>query len=112
MPKRLVYLSSGMHYGAGSHLDDMLWEKRRWNGSQAYAETQVSGCAAGVRGGTAFSRSEVELARTGMGPYQDGRLRSTRRHRQGTPDTGLVGDERPTGRGGFRQVLLSPEASG
>jgi NAD(P)-dependent dehydrogenase (short-subunit alcohol dehydrogenase family) len=40
MPKRLVYLSSGMHYGAGSHLDDMLWEKRRWNGSQAYAETK------------------------------------------------------------------------
>jgi NAD(P)-dependent dehydrogenase (short-subunit alcohol dehydrogenase family) len=40
MPKRLVYLSSGMHYGAESHLDDMLWEKRRWNGSQAYAETK------------------------------------------------------------------------
>ena len=40
MPKRLVYLSSGMHFGAGSHLDDMLWEKRRWNGSQAYAETK------------------------------------------------------------------------
>jgi NAD(P)-dependent dehydrogenase (short-subunit alcohol dehydrogenase family) len=40
MPKRLVYLSSGMHYGAGSHLDDMLWERRRWNGSQAYAETK------------------------------------------------------------------------
>jgi NAD(P)-dependent dehydrogenase (short-subunit alcohol dehydrogenase family) len=39
-PKRLVYLSSGMHHGAGSHLDDMLWEKRRWNGSQAYAETK------------------------------------------------------------------------
>jgi hypothetical protein len=53
---------------------------------------QVSGCAAGVR-----ARSEGELARTGMGPYQDGRRRSTRRHRQGTPDTGLVGDERPTG---------------
>jgi NAD(P)-dependent dehydrogenase (short-subunit alcohol dehydrogenase family) len=40
MPKRLVYLSSGMHYGAGSHLDDMLWKSRRWNGSQAYAETK------------------------------------------------------------------------
>jgi NAD(P)-dependent dehydrogenase (short-subunit alcohol dehydrogenase family) len=39
-PKRLIYLSSGMHFGAGSHLDDMLWEKRRWNGSQAYAETK------------------------------------------------------------------------
>jgi NAD(P)-dependent dehydrogenase (short-subunit alcohol dehydrogenase family) len=36
----LLYLSSGMHYGAGSHLDDMLWERRRWNGSQAYAETK------------------------------------------------------------------------
>src|ERR1700750_419324 len=35
MPPRLVYLSSGMHYGAGSHLDDMLWEQRRWSGSQA-----------------------------------------------------------------------------
>jgi NAD(P)-dependent dehydrogenase (short-subunit alcohol dehydrogenase family) len=40
MPPRLAYLSSGMHYGAGSHLDDMLWEKRRWSGSQAYAETK------------------------------------------------------------------------
>jgi NAD(P)-dependent dehydrogenase (short-subunit alcohol dehydrogenase family) len=40
MPQRLVYLSSGMHYGAGSHLDDILWAKRRWNGSQAYAETK------------------------------------------------------------------------
>jgi NAD(P)-dependent dehydrogenase (short-subunit alcohol dehydrogenase family) len=40
MPKRLVYLSYGMHCGAGSHLDDILWEKRRWNGSQAYAETK------------------------------------------------------------------------
>ena len=40
LPKRLIYVSSGMHYGAGSHLHDMLWEKRRWNGSQAYAETK------------------------------------------------------------------------
>jgi NAD(P)-dependent dehydrogenase (short-subunit alcohol dehydrogenase family) len=40
MPQRLVYLSSGMHYGAGSHLDDMLWTKRRWSASQAYAETK------------------------------------------------------------------------
>jgi NAD(P)-dependent dehydrogenase (short-subunit alcohol dehydrogenase family) len=39
-PKRLIYVSSGMHYGSGSHLDDMLWEKRKWNGSQAYAETK------------------------------------------------------------------------
>jgi hypothetical protein len=29
-----------MHYGAGSHLDDMLWEKRRWNGSPATLEAK------------------------------------------------------------------------
>jgi NAD(P)-dependent dehydrogenase (short-subunit alcohol dehydrogenase family) len=39
-PKRLVYLSSGMHHRANTKLDDMLWEKRRWQGSEAYAETK------------------------------------------------------------------------
>jgi NAD(P)-dependent dehydrogenase (short-subunit alcohol dehydrogenase family) len=39
-PKRLVYLSSGMHHGANTNLDDLLWTKRRWNGSVAYAETK------------------------------------------------------------------------
>ena len=29
-----------MPINTGSHLDDMLWEKRRWNGSQAYAEAK------------------------------------------------------------------------
>ena len=32
-PKRLVYLSSGMHHHADANLDDILWKKRRWNGS-------------------------------------------------------------------------------
>jgi hypothetical protein len=36
-PQRLVYLSSGMHHDANAHLDDVLWEKRRWNGSEARA---------------------------------------------------------------------------
>jgi NAD(P)-dependent dehydrogenase (short-subunit alcohol dehydrogenase family) len=36
-PKRLVYLSSGMHHHADANLDDILWKKRRWNGSTAYA---------------------------------------------------------------------------
>jgi NAD(P)-dependent dehydrogenase (short-subunit alcohol dehydrogenase family) len=39
-PKRLVYLSSGMHHGANTNLDDLLWIKRRWNGAAAYAETK------------------------------------------------------------------------
>ena len=40
-PKRLVYLSSGMHHDADANLNDILWQKRRWNGSQAYAESKL-----------------------------------------------------------------------
>jgi NAD(P)-dependent dehydrogenase (short-subunit alcohol dehydrogenase family) len=40
-PKRLVYLSSGMHHHADANLEDILWKKRRWNGSTAYAESKL-----------------------------------------------------------------------
>lgn len=40
-PRRLVYLSSGMHQHANANFDDILWKKRRWNGSAAYAETKL-----------------------------------------------------------------------
>lgn len=40
-PRRLVYLSSGMHQHADANLDDILWRKRRWNGSTAYAESKL-----------------------------------------------------------------------
>jgi NAD(P)-dependent dehydrogenase (short-subunit alcohol dehydrogenase family) len=40
-PKRLVYLSSGMHTRASANLDDILWRKRAWDGSSAYAESKL-----------------------------------------------------------------------
>jgi NAD(P)-dependent dehydrogenase (short-subunit alcohol dehydrogenase family) len=40
-PKRLVYLSSGMHHHADANLDDILWKRRRWDGSAAYAESKL-----------------------------------------------------------------------
>jgi NAD(P)-dependent dehydrogenase (short-subunit alcohol dehydrogenase family) len=40
-PDRLVYLSSGMHLGGDPSLDDPQWSARRWNGSQAYADTKL-----------------------------------------------------------------------
>jgi len=40
-PGRLVYLSSGMHTGGAPNLDDPQWSRRRWNGSQAYADTKL-----------------------------------------------------------------------
>ena len=30
-----------MHYGAGPHLEDLLWTKRPWRGSEAYAESKL-----------------------------------------------------------------------
>jgi NAD(P)-dependent dehydrogenase (short-subunit alcohol dehydrogenase family) len=39
-PSRLVYLSSGMHRGGDPSLDDLQWEHRRWNGSQAYSDSK------------------------------------------------------------------------
>jgi len=40
-PKRLVYLSSGMHRGANPAVDDLRWVKRAWRGAEAYAETKL-----------------------------------------------------------------------
>jgi NAD(P)-dependent dehydrogenase (short-subunit alcohol dehydrogenase family) len=40
-PGRLIYLSSGMHHHANANLDDILWRKRSWSGSTAYAESKL-----------------------------------------------------------------------
>jgi NAD(P)-dependent dehydrogenase (short-subunit alcohol dehydrogenase family) len=40
-PGRLIYLSSGMHHRANANLDDILWRKRSWSGSTAYAESKL-----------------------------------------------------------------------
>jgi NAD(P)-dependent dehydrogenase (short-subunit alcohol dehydrogenase family) len=39
-PKRLVYLSSGMHRGVRPRMDDLLWTRRAWSSSSAYAESK------------------------------------------------------------------------
>lgn len=40
-PKRLVYLSSGLHTGGDASLKDVAWtSKRRWNGMQAYSDSK------------------------------------------------------------------------
>jgi NAD(P)-dependent dehydrogenase (short-subunit alcohol dehydrogenase family) len=40
-PKRLVYVSSGMHRGGDSSLRDLVWQERPWNGATAYANTKL-----------------------------------------------------------------------
>ncbi|OUJ71138.1 SDR family NAD(P)-dependent oxidoreductase [Hymenobacter crusticola] len=40
-PARLVYLSSGLHRDGDASLQDLTWEKRPWNGYQAYADSKL-----------------------------------------------------------------------
>jgi NAD(P)-dependent dehydrogenase (short-subunit alcohol dehydrogenase family) len=40
-PKRLIYLSSGMHRGASGSLHDIDWRERRWDASTAYSESKL-----------------------------------------------------------------------
>jgi NAD(P)-dependent dehydrogenase (short-subunit alcohol dehydrogenase family) len=40
-PKRLVYLSSGLHQNGDDSLQDLLWEQRPWHGTQAYSDSKL-----------------------------------------------------------------------
>lgn len=40
-PRRLVYLSSGMHRGGDSSLNDITWTERRWDATQAYSDSKL-----------------------------------------------------------------------
>lgn len=39
-PKRLVYLSSGLHQQGDASVKDLLWNERSWEGLQAYSDTK------------------------------------------------------------------------
>ena len=40
-PKRLVYVSSELHRRGTPNLDDLNWERRVWNGNQAYSDSKL-----------------------------------------------------------------------
>lgn len=40
-PKRLVYLSSGLHKSGDASLKDLVWEQRPWQGQQAYSDSKL-----------------------------------------------------------------------
>jgi NAD(P)-dependent dehydrogenase (short-subunit alcohol dehydrogenase family) len=40
-PKRLVYLSSGLHRSGDPSLKDLTWSARPWSGSSAYADSKL-----------------------------------------------------------------------
>lgn len=40
-PKRLLYLSSGLHNGGTDDFSDVTWNKRSWNSMQAYSDSKL-----------------------------------------------------------------------
>ena len=40
-PKRLIYLSSGLHRSGDASLKDLAWEHRPWRGQQAYCDSKL-----------------------------------------------------------------------
>ncbi len=40
-PRRLIYLSSGLHQGGDPNVRDLRSRMRRWNGAQAYANSKL-----------------------------------------------------------------------
>jgi NAD(P)-dependent dehydrogenase (short-subunit alcohol dehydrogenase family) len=40
-PKRLVYLSSGLHQSGDISLEDLAWERRPWQGMAAYSDSKL-----------------------------------------------------------------------
>ena len=40
-PKRLIYLSSGLHYQGDGSMKDLTWQQRPWSGLQAYSDSKL-----------------------------------------------------------------------
>jgi NAD(P)-dependent dehydrogenase (short-subunit alcohol dehydrogenase family) len=62
-PARLIYLSSGMHTSGQAALDDLDWDRRIWDGVQAYCDSKlyVTTLAAAVARYWPTARSEHRL---------------------------------------------------
>jgi len=43
-PRRLIYLSSGLHRSGAADVSDLQWTRRRWTGMQAYADSKLQDC--------------------------------------------------------------------
>ena len=76
-PKRLIYLSSGLHRDGDPSLDDLAWERRPWRGQQAYSDTKFHDVLLAF----AIARRWPDILSNALEPgwsYQDGWTGSAR----------------------------------
>jgi NAD(P)-dependent dehydrogenase (short-subunit alcohol dehydrogenase family) len=88
-PKRLVYLSSGMHHHADANLDDILWKKRPWNGSTAFAESKLHDAMLAFAI-AALAGSILQFTGAGLGADENGRAGGSRRYEASASDASLA----------------------
>lgn len=71
-PKRLVYLSSGMHTGGDPSLDDPQWKMRPWNGTQAYSDSKLHDVALAMAVAQRWPAALVNAVNPGWVPTRMG----------------------------------------
>ena len=109
--KRLVYLSSGMHERANANLDDILWRKRQWDGSSAYAESKLHDTLLAFAVARLWPNVLSNAVTPGWVANQNGRRGRARRHRPGASHASVAGDQRRGRRTDHRRLFLSLAAS-
>jgi NAD(P)-dependent dehydrogenase (short-subunit alcohol dehydrogenase family) len=64
LPARLVYLTSGLESAGRVNLDDLQWERRPWDGMQAYSDSKLYDVLLAF----AIARRHPELRSNAVGP--------------------------------------------
>ena len=111
-PDRLVYLSSGMHHGVTANFDDLLWRKRRWQGSQAYAESKLYDTVLAFAVARRWPTVRANALEPGWVATSHGGSRGAGRLEQVAPDTDLARRERGGPCALERRILLSQGPAG
>ncbi len=87
-PQRLVYLSSGSHFGGRADVAGVDWSGQRKAGSYSDSKLFVTTLARRCR--PHLARCVQQRRRPRLGAHQDGRTRRSRRPPAGTPHPGMA----------------------
>ena len=90
-PQRLIYVTSGLHLGGDADLEDLPWRRKRWNGSQAYANSKLFDVVLAFAVARLWPHVLSNAVDPGWVPHQDARAFRTRRPGAGSSDPGVVG---------------------
>src|SRR3954447_531655 len=116
-PRRLVYLSSGMHRGGRADLAGLDWSGGPGGAAPPpraapLPRQQALRHAAGASGRPPLGGRSEQRGRPRLGPYEDGRPGRARRSAPRAPDPGVARHERRPGGADLGRLLVPPASSG